>query len=386
VVTASNSSGSASATSSPTAVVQEPPPPPPPGTGLHVSGTQLLDGSGGVVRLRGVNRSGPEYACAQGWGFFDGPDNLNDDAQPPLMRSWGVNSVFVGLNEDCWLGINGVKSEYGGANYQAVIKHYVKTIEANGMYPVVAFFWGAPGSQLALDQPPMPDNDHTPLFWQQVANAFKDDPNVMLRLQEEPHPAGNSSGLAAWRCWNGGDVQYDTSNTLVPVSRTSHCDEGYDTVGMQSLINIIRGTGATNVIQVPGVQYANMMACETNVSPVQCGFLDSARGVRVSDPLSPAQLMADVDVYPEINPCGSPACYDATYAPVIAQMPFEAGETGPGSDTSRVDTFMDWMDSHGSSGYYAWAWDTWAGLISDYNGTPASPWGTDYKRRLQTNP
>jgi hypothetical protein len=34
------------------------------------------------------------------------------------------------------------------------------------------------------------------------------------------------------------------------------------------------------------------------------------------------------------------------------------------------------------AGYYAWAWDTWAGLISSYNGTPASPWGTDYHAHL----
>src|SRR3954471_12729363 len=35
-------------------------------TGLHVSGNQLLNGGGQAVRLRGVNRSGLEYACIQG--------------------------------------------------------------------------------------------------------------------------------------------------------------------------------------------------------------------------------------------------------------------------------------------------------------------------------
>jgi endoglucanase len=40
---------------------------------LRVLGTQLIDGPGAghVVQLRGVNRSGLEYACIQGWGFFD---------------------------------------------------------------------------------------------------------------------------------------------------------------------------------------------------------------------------------------------------------------------------------------------------------------------------
>ena len=78
--------------------------------------------------------------------------------------------------------------------------------------------------------------------------------------------------------------------------------------------------------------------------------------------------MADVDVYPDYNPCNSTSCYNATYGPIIAQMPFEAGETGIQSNTTKVDQFLSWMDGQ-NSGYYAWAWDTWAGLISNYNGT-----------------
>jgi len=127
------------------------------------------------------------------------------------------------------------------------------------------------------------------------------------------------------------------------------------------------------------VQYANMMACTTSGSPTSCGFLQP--GVRVTDTLSTPQLMADVDVYPDYNPCNSTSCYSATYGPVIAQMPFEAGETGIQSNTTKVDQFLSWMDTQ-NSGYYAWAWDTWAGLVSNYNGTAASPWGTDYKAHL----
>ena len=135
-----------------------------------------------------------------------------------------------------------------------------------------------------------------------------------------------------------------------PTGNVSHCNEkstnnsiSYSTVGMQSLLNIVRGTGATNVVQVPGVQYANMMACTTSGSPTSCGFLQP--GVRVTDTLSSPQLMADVDVYPDYNPCNSTSCYSATYGPVIAQMPFEAGETGIQSNTTKVDQFLQ-LDGH----------------------------------------
>ena len=39
---------------------------------LHVSGNKLLNAAGQQVILRGVNRSGTEYACVQGNGIFDG--------------------------------------------------------------------------------------------------------------------------------------------------------------------------------------------------------------------------------------------------------------------------------------------------------------------------
>ena len=375
-VTATNAGGSTTAKSAGVGPVTSPPPPP------HVSGNHLLDANGNVLQLHGVDRSGTEYACIQGWGIFDGPNVTNDDSQAPLMKAWHANSALIGLNEDCWLGINGVPAAYGAQNYINAIVHETKTLESNGIYPVLSLFWSAPGTTQATGQVPMPDNDHTPAFWQSVANTFKNDPNVILRLKEEPYPAGNSDSASAWQCWNAGDVQYDTSNTLVPVSQTSHCSEGYQTVGMQSLINIIRGTGARNVIQVPGLQYANSMT----------HFLDS--GIRPTDALSPAQLMADVDVYPNGNICGSTSCYDSEYAPVAAQLPFmfgEFGESVDGSDcaVAGVNALMSWADQHGAS-YSAWDWDTWGGclqLITGYTtGNPNGNWGAAYKNHLASLP
>src|SRR5438067_1996047 len=44
-----------------------------PPSGLTVRGSQLVDGGGRSVRLRGFNTSGTEYACIEGWGIFDLP-------------------------------------------------------------------------------------------------------------------------------------------------------------------------------------------------------------------------------------------------------------------------------------------------------------------------
>ena len=59
-------------------------------SGIHVSGNKLVNDQGRKVVLRGVNRSGTEYACIQGWGIFDGP---YDAASVQAMKSWGINGV-----------------------------------------------------------------------------------------------------------------------------------------------------------------------------------------------------------------------------------------------------------------------------------------------------
>src|SRR5256885_3882454 len=88
------------------------PPGPSPAPAVHVQGNRVVDSAGRPVRLRGVNRSGAEYACAQGWGIFDGP---SDSASVSAIASWRTNVVRLPLNETCWLGINGVTPAYAGA-------------------------------------------------------------------------------------------------------------------------------------------------------------------------------------------------------------------------------------------------------------------------------
>lgn len=320
-------------------------------TGLHVVGNQIVNGSGQTVRLLGVDRSGTEYACIQGWGIFDGP---NDATSVQAMVSWHINAVRVPLNEDCWLNINGVNSAYGGANYQNAIINYVNLLNSYGLVAILDLHWNAPGTAQATGQQPMPDADHSPTFWSQVASTFKGNSSVIFDLYNEPYPDSNQDTTAAWTCWRDG-------GTCPGVSFT--------TAGMQTLVNSVRNAGANNVIMLGGVEYSNSLSHWLSYKP--------------TDPQN--NLTASWHSY-NFNICNTQTCWDNQIAPVGQQVPVIAGEIGE-NDCAHgyIDTLMPWMDSHGFS-YLGWTWDTWncssgPALISDYSGTPTN-YGVGYQNHL----
>ena len=350
VVTASNRLGQTPATSAATAPVGGVPnPPPPPSGGLHVAGNELRDAANNRVFLHGVNYSGAEYACIQGWGIFDGP---SDDAMISAIRSWNSNVVHLGLNEDCILGINGVPSAYAGNNYMNAIVAYVNKLHAHGLYAEVSLMWAAPGTQQAKGHPAILDQDHSADALRAIANAFKADPETMIGLQSEPHDI-------SWACWRAGG---------------SSCSVGYPALGMQAALDAVRGTGATNVVTASGIDWANNLTQWLTYRP--------------SDSLN--QLADEAHVY-SFNTCGTTSCFDSQMAPVAASVPLVFGEIGEGSDAcgaTFTSAAMNWMEAHGS-GYMAWVWNTWGtclSLIDDWAGTPRGVYGSWVKAHYLSLP
>jgi len=310
---------------------------------LKVQGNQLVDMRSTPpepIQLHGVDRSGTEYACIQGWGLFDGP---SDVASIQAIASWNVNAVRVPLNEDCWLGINQVKPAYAGRNYQQAIATYVNILNVAGLVAILELHWSAPGKQQASGQQPMPDRDHSITFWRQVAAAYSNNQSVVFDLFNEPYPDSNQDTTAAWRCWRDGGAC-----SGVP----------FKAAGMQELVQAVRGRGARNVIMLGGVQYANALSQWLSYKPA-----DTAHN-----------LVASWHVY-DFNACNNTTCWDKTVAPVAQRVPIVAGEFGEKNQGVRfVTTLLTWLDQlpQGAS-YLAWTWDAWKSwdaLIIDYDGTP----------------
>jgi hypothetical protein len=322
-------------------------------SGLHAQGNQLVNNAGQAIQLHGVDRSGTEYACIQGWGIFDGP---SDAASVQAIASWHTNAVRVPLNEDCWLAINGAPAAYSGATYQTAISNYVMLLNSYGLAAILELHWNAPGTQQATGQQPMADQDHAPAFWTSVASAFKGNGSVIFDLYNEPYPDSNQDTTAAWQCWlNGG--------TCSGVS--------FPAAGMQELVTTVRNTGATNLILLGGVQYGGTVTQWLSYKP--------------SDPLN--NLAAGVHSY-NFGSCTANTCWNNEYGPVAKAVPLIAGEIGENDcQSTYISPLMSWFDSAQQS-YLAWTWDTWGtscgaiALISSYSGTPATAYGQGYQAHL----
>jgi len=330
---------------------------------LHVSGNHLVNASGVQVVLHGVDRSGGEYACVQGWGIWDGPMN---QTAVRAMKRWHINAVRIPLNEACWNGESYVKSKYRGVRYQRAVEAYVSLLNRNGLVAILDLHWtdgtytgpsAGCSSAHAVCQKPMPDTAESVPFWHSVARTFKRNDSVIFDLFNEPYPeaAPGASETEAWRCWLHG----------------GHCAGiSYDVAGMQTLVRTVRATGAKNVIMLGGLGYASDLSQWLKYKP--------------RDP--DHNLAASWHAY-NFGGCHVSACWSSQIAPVISKVPLIAGEIGENDCADDyIDPLMTWLDGRSAS-YLAWAWNADFGcssgpsLITSYAGTPTR-FGQGYRAHL----
>ena len=315
---------------------------------VRVSGNHLVNAEDDTLRLVGVDRSGTETLCAEDRGIFSGPTG---SASITAMKAWHINSVRLPLNEDCWLGINGLNPAYSGARYRAAVEAYVARLNHAGLYVILDVSCSAPGSEPAQAHQDMLDASHGYKLWRSIARAFKRSPAVLFDLFNEPHNLGSTTH-EEWSCWANGCAEY---------------------AGMDRLVSTVRSTGARNVIVVAGLSWASN----------DSGWLQH-------EPRDPRhQLAATFHVYYDVSACIDESCWNETLLPITARVPIvndEFGELECGNP-SAIAWLNEWMSFAAAHGFsmLAWAWDAWPVgcpgvpvLITNYEGSP-TPFGAAVK-------
>lgn len=340
-----------------------------------VQGNRLIDTRTNTVFVpHGVNWPSFEYACWQGWGY----SGSNSATEAAVMASWGINTVRLPLNQDCWLSLQGSPAGSGhtAAGYRAAVHSWVSTLNAAGMVVILDLHSSAPAGYAAHGQRAMPDAQSVS-FWSSVAGEFAASPSVIFDLFNEPYSRWNDTTSSwtfqlTWSCWRDGGclapVEDDYTATL---SGTT-----YAVAGMQSLVAAVRSAGAGQPIMLGGLDYSNDL-----------------RQWLASRP-SDDQLVASWHNYPGQR-CHTTTCWNSEIAPVAAVVPVVAGEFGQtDGGNGFLTTFMDWADAHGV-GYLPWAWwqvdaaesvpNSRYALIDDAF-LPKAPSGTAYHDHLAALP
>ncbi|MEP6884242.1 MAG: cellulase family glycosylhydrolase [Gammaproteobacteria bacterium] len=350
---------------------------------MRVLGNDLVDQNGLVLQLRGVNVSGLEFVAVQGWSPADPWGGSGQAPNFAAIKTWKANAVRFPLNEASWLGY--MCADYTGAlrdpdpghNYQATVKKAVADATAAGLYVSIDLHWSAPKNFCPLAQNPMADADNSIRFWTSIANTFKGYPNVEFTLFNEPFFYYMTDGEVDWDVlMHGGTLtQYITGDG-------GHYTVNYtwQTAGMQQLIDAVRATGATNVVMVGGVSFAQ--------------DLSQWIAYRPNDPLG--QMGAAWHAYPNSGTVGDPQAalpkfgniaYTWMQSVVDAGYPVFISEFGdhnaPGTVGSPfVSVLLPKADALKLS-YIGWSWDVWQNqdniLIKDSTGTPTDGYGVYVK-------
>src|SRR5437867_5617622 len=196
----------------------------------HVSGNALVDAATGAPFVpRGVNWPSFEYACLYGYGYANQRSRTSvgpDDADAASIARWHVNTVRIPLNQDCWLGDDGLPrsdrwTHRTARGYRRAVHAWVEILHRHGLAVILDLHWSGPGGVRADGQRAMADA-RSVAFWASVATRFRADPAVMFDAFNEPYSRWDGDVLAfdlTWACWSRGGCGAPAANDAQPLTR-----------------------------------------------------------------------------------------------------------------------------------------------------------------------
>lgn len=202
-------------------------------TPLHISGTKIVGADGKEIRFHGIN------VCSLEWSVAG---EHVETSIPTALDKWGANLVRVPLSQDRWFG-KSPDSKDNGARYQRIVDGVVAQVATRGKHILLDLHWSDCNEWgRNIGQHALPDNGSLK-FWKDCAKRYANNPAVIFDLYNEPIEA-------PWDVWrNGGQV----TETFQDKKFT------YQAVGLQTLLEAIRGVGAKNLILAGGLGYSSRL-------------------------------------------------------------------------------------------------------------------------------
>ena len=201
---------------------------------LHVAGNQIVKPDDKPVWLQGVNVVSLEWSA--------GGERVMKSALV-AVEDWKANAIRLPVKEEYWFGKTAGQKD-GGAAYRQLVENVVTLVANRGAYVV-----------LDLHRFRAPKDEHV-AFWKDAAKTYKNHPAVLFDLFNEPHGV-------SWEVWrNGGFVAEKTQpanadeNALLTPEEQANASKGFQSSGMQRLVEAVRETGSRNIVIAGGLDWA----------------------------------------------------------------------------------------------------------------------------------
>jgi hypothetical protein len=288
---------------------------------LVTQANRLVQPTGETFRPRGVNV-----------GDYIDPGTYIAPLEGAQIYAWGANWVRLGVHQEKWLNNCPVIQSGRQLSYPGAVLSAVNDLTSRGVYVVLTLMTVNRG-----EDPDCADEDgalhemadtRSITFWQQLAGALKTNARVGFELFNEPHDIADQ----VWH--SGGEVIYGRTVTGAKKS--------YQAVGMQGLYNVVRSTGARNLIVVSGQRWASDARVLLDWTIDGYGVVAATHSYCHECPWYAPALPSDIDTLnsPELR----------------ARYPFVLAETGWQYNTSGYNRqVIDWAEARGVGwGIHAW--------------------------------